>query len=117
MGDLSPHFSLREFSTCRSGECTGTLVDPHLVCVLEQLRSICGDRPLRIVSGYRCHPCNVRVGGADHSQHLVGRAADIPAGYATVAEAARAGFTGIGNKGAWAIHVDVRPGAPARWSY
>jgi hypothetical protein len=38
-------------------------------------------------------------------------AADIPAGYASVAMAKRAGFTGIGYWGRWARHVDVRPGA------
>lgn len=84
---------------------------------LERLRAIKGGQPLPIVSGYRSPAHNARVGGARLSQHLVGRAADIPPGYATVAQAMEAGFTGIGNQGKWAIHVDVRPGPLARWSY
>lgn len=116
MGDLSPHFDLAEFDTCRRGECTGTVVHPDLVCFLEELRRICGGRPLRIVSGYRCHPCNARVGGVVNSQHMSGRAVDIPYGYATTEQAARAGFRGIGSRGRWAIHVDVRWN-PARWQY
>lgn len=115
MGDLSPNFSLAEFDTC-GDECTGTVVDPELVCLLEALRSLCGDRPLRIISGYRCHPCNRRVGGASRSQHLSGKAADIPRGYATVEQAEAVGFGGIGSSGPWATHVDVRAW-PARWSY
>ena len=46
----------------------------------------------------------------------MGDAADIPEGYATVDQAVAAGFTGIGSKGRWAIHVDTRP-SPARWTY
>lgn len=116
MGDLSPHFSLHEFNTCRPGECTGTLVNPKLVCQLEELRRLCGDRPLDIVSGYRCHPCNARVGGAVGSRHLAGDACDIPRGYATVQQAEEAGFMGIGSTGPWATHVDVRS-KRSRWSY
>lgn len=51
------------------------------------------------------------------SQHLTGRAADIGPGYATVEEAAAAGAVGIGSRDGWAVHVDTRPGAPARWTY
>jgi hypothetical protein len=47
----------------------------------------------------------------------MGDAADIPEGYATVDQAVHAGFTGIGSKGRWAIHVDTRPGGAARWTY
>lgn len=84
---------------------------------LERLRAINDGQPLHIVSGYRSPAHNTRVGGATRSQHLRGAAADIPRGYATVAEAMEAGFTGIGSSGPWAIHVDVRPGPLARWTY
>jgi uncharacterized protein YcbK (DUF882 family) len=57
------------------------------------------------------------VGGVPNSQHLLCRAADIPEGYATVEEAVMAGFTGIGSRGPWAVHVDVRLGPAARWTY
>jgi uncharacterized protein YcbK (DUF882 family) len=91
--------------------------DPALVAALERLRAARGGIPLRIVSGRRSAAHNRAVGGAPRSQHLYGRAADIPSGYATVLQAERAGFRGIGSKGAWAVHVDVRPGPPARWAY
>lgn len=91
-------------------------MDPHLVQHLEKLRAIVG-RPLHIITGHRCRPWELHRGRSGLSQHVHGRAADIPAGYATVAQAERAGFSGIGNSGRWAVHVDVRPGGPARWSY
>jgi uncharacterized protein YcbK (DUF882 family) len=119
MGDLSPHFSRTEFRCKGTGKpghpAHDTVVSSHLVQHLEKLRSIVG-RPLPIVSGYRCRWWNAKVGGAPAGQHPLGTAADIPAGYATVRQAEQAGFTGIGNRGQWAVHVDVRP-RRARWTY
>jgi uncharacterized protein YcbK (DUF882 family) len=115
MGDLSPNFSRRELADRHTGELLADV--SHLVQHLERLRSICGDRPLEIFSGWRSDETNRKVGGARYSQHLLGRAADIPSGYATVAQAEAAGFTGIGEAAGWAVHVDVRPGPPARWGY
>lgn len=111
---LSPHFSREEFDS-RDG--TPALMDRTLVAALENLRDITGGKPLRIVSGYRSSFDNDRVGGARSSQHLVGRAADIPPGYATLEQAVEAGFTGVGTSGRWATHVDVRRGALASWAY
>lgn len=116
MGDLSAHFSRAEFACRGSSHGQHAAVSSHLIQHLERLRAICGNRPLRIVSGVRCVPHNRSVGGVSGSRHLYGDAADIPEGYATVQQAERAGFTGIGNRGPWAIHVDVRP-QRARWSY
>lgn len=119
MGDLSAHFNRSEFRCHGFGHAGHpdhpTNVDGRLVAHLEQLRAIVG-KPLRIVSGHRCPWWNKRVGGAARSQHMSGTAADIPKGYATVAQAERAGFNGIGNKGQWAVHVDVRANR-ARWHY
>lgn len=119
MGDLSAHFSRSEFRCKgfgRAGHAVhGTPVSAHLVQHLERLRAIVG-RPLPIVSGHRCTWWNARVGGASRSRHLVCDAADIPLGYATLRQAEAAGFTGIGTKGGWAVHVDVRP-TRARWTY
>jgi uncharacterized protein YcbK (DUF882 family) len=89
----------------------------HLARHLERLRRRCGDRPLRLVSAYRTPEHNAAVGGAPQSQHLLGLAADLPEGYATVEEAVMEGFVGIGSRGPWAVHVDVRSGPAARWEY
>jgi uncharacterized protein YcbK (DUF882 family) len=113
---LSPHFSSAEFECRGKDGCKSIYPPAKTLAALEKLRSICGNRPLRIVSGYRCSTRNGHVGGAPRSRHLMGDAADIPEGYATIAQAVEAGFTGIGSKGQWAIHVDTRPGT-ARWTY
>lgn len=122
MGDVSPHFSRREFDS-HDGHRANP--DAMLLAKLERLREICGNRPLQIVSGYRSVAHNKAVGGAKRSQHLYNRAADIPPGYATPQQAIAAGFTGIGIatvlKGGrfsqWATHVDVRPGRLTTWHY
>lgn len=111
---VSAHFVEREFASKGNG---AVRVEARLVWHLEQLRAICGGRPLRIISGYRDPAHNKRVGGASQSRHLHGDAADIPVGYATVEQARAAGFVGIGRTGKWATHVDMRPGPPAEWSY
>lgn len=117
MGDLSEHFNRSEFR-CRCPRNHDQFTPPiALLVVLEIMRRDAGHKPLRIVSGFRCPAHNAEVGGVASSQHLAGRAVDIPDGYVTVAEAAAAGAQGIGDRDGWAVHVDVRPGGPARWSY
>lgn len=110
MGDLSPHFSRHEFRDSITGE---VRVNPELVERLELLRTIAGNRPISIRSGYRSKNTNAAVGGAPKSQHLTGSAADLDYGTATVEQARRAGFRGVGHCRGWAVHVDVRPGATA----
>lgn len=107
MGDLSKNFSADEF---RCGHC-GLLVGPDagLLSALQRLRDEVG-RPLVIISGTRCRWWNEHVGGMRTSQHLYGRAADIPAGYATTDQCRRAGFHGVGIRRAQVVHVDVTPG-------
>lgn len=110
----SPHFSPIEFRDKRTGQLKGP--DPRLLEVLERIRAL-RPGPLRIISGYRSPETNKAVGGAPRSQHLYGRAADIPPGRATPAEAIRCGATGVGIKGQWAVHVDVRGGPCTTWTY
>lgn len=107
MGDLSAHFSRREFD-CKDGAHADP--DPALIAALERARTLAGNRPIVIVSGYRTVSWNRRVGGAPRSQHLYNRAADLQKGALSIEQARAAGFTGIGYCGAWAVHVDVRPG-------
>lgn len=113
----SAHFTTREFA-CKDG-CGWSEPNPRLLARLEALRERL-KRPIHIVSGCRCCPHNSKVGGASRSQHIYGRAADIPASLGvTVKMAKDCGFTGIGTRQGKVVHVDVRPvrGAPVTWEY
>lgn len=118
MGDLSAHFSKKEFA-CQCG-CGTCKPDPELVRRLEKFRTLCGDKALHINSGTRCAKHNAAGKGSPKSQHLLGKAADvrkIPG--MSIDEMAKhaeeAGFTGIGKYRSF-VHVDVRD-KPARWDY
>lgn len=107
MGDLSRNFSQSEFAC---GDCGHVeQIDRRLVEVLQRARTAKG-KPLKVVSGFRCCAMNARVGGYRYSQHLYGRAADVPGGFASVAEWKSYGAVGIGVRGGRVIHVDVTPG-------
>lgn len=112
-GRLSRHFTAAEF---RCSHCHAAVVTPQLIRTLEYVRAHI-NKPLPIVSGYRCPIHNAAVGGAENSQHMYGTAADIPLGLVTPAVAAHAGAVGIGVQGEWVRHLDVRDGPRARWSY
>ena len=89
----------------------------RLARVFEAIRHACGDRPLRVLSGYRTPAHNRTVGGARHSQHVQGRAIDLapPRGWtverfhavvrAVAREHARIGAVGYYR---WGVHVDIR---------
>lgn len=111
---LSPHFHSSEFRDKRTGALVGP--DQKLVDLLEAIRELSGE-PLHLVSAYRTTETNRLVGGAKRSQHLYGRAADIPPGRLTLDRALDLGATGVGVSGDWAVHVDVRPGPPQHWTY
>ena len=123
MGDLSDHFSSSEFE-CKCG-CGFDSVDPELIVLLEKIRGFVGG-PVRINSGCRCESHNNSVGGAKHSVHKLGQAADIrvEGGWhrRRVLDAAVAcGAEGIGVARTF-IHVDVHEGSPevarpSAWSY
>lgn len=113
MGDLSTHFSRREFA-CRCG-CGFDTVDAELLAVLEEVRQHF-DAPVVITSGCRCASHNQRVGGSPGSQHLLGRAADIqvrgvaPAAVAQHLEELYPGRFGIGRYATF-THIDTRNSA------
>lgn len=117
MGDLSKNFSTREFEC----PCCGKVkVSPRLVAALQRFRDML-DRPIYIISGYRCKKYNKLVRGVKASQHLKGFAADIKTGqspvelapYAQSVREFREGGIGVY---VWGLHVDVRQiGHPARW--
>lgn len=108
------HFADAEFAC---PHCGVALVRPKLKEHLELVRHLIGDRPIRILSGYRCPVHNKEVSGAPNSQHMYAAAADIPEHLVTFKDAYGAGFTGIGTKGDWVVHMDVRDGALQHWTY
>ncbi len=116
---LSPNFYDTEFA-CNCG-CGEKAVSPELVNALQRLRQAVGV-PIRINSGVRCIAHNKAVGGAANSQHLLGLAADISAPGVSLRDlydhAELVGFQGLGvaEHGNY-LHVDVREGPRARWSY
>ena len=121
MGDLSAHFSTKEFAC---PDCGRTKVSGILILALEELRTALGDAPIFVDSGYRCPEHNANVGGQSASQHLLGNAADIRVANKSLQEmfdGARSvkdflnGGVGVYDADPPFIHVDVR-GSTARWA-
>jgi len=118
MGDLSPHFSRKEFE-CR---CCGRLVlDDNLLVGLEALRKLAGV-PVVINAGYRCRQHNQEVGGVPNSEHTRELAADIRLPglslqrmYELALEVPQFSRGGIGAYDGDFLHVDVRDHR-ARWA-
>jgi len=86
-GQLSPNFSLEELTRSDTADSLGIDNTPTpddierleqlALVTLEGIRSICGDQPVTITSGYRCPELNAAVGGVSDSAHLYGCAADF----------------------------------------
>jgi uncharacterized protein YcbK (DUF882 family) len=127
---LSEHFQLCEFA-CHDGATTPPDAVANLVrlcqMALEGVRADWGGSII-VVSGYRSPAHNTAVGGAPHSQHVLGTAADIrPVDMSRMEEfvacCERAvdrypAIGGIGVYGLW-VHLDVREragGHVARWT-
>lgn len=119
MSKLSANFSDSEFM-CPCG-CKMMFVEKRLINALQALRDLV-NKPIKILSGFRCVKSNLEVGGAKTSEHMRGKAADIAIEGMTVTQMYEAALQiedffngGIGvyphNK---FIHVDVRNGK-ARW--
>lgn len=126
---LTTHFSLDELRC--SCDCA---VPPR---ILDRLRTLAQSleiiraeiqRPLLVISGFRCAERNARVGGAPASRHLMGDAADLQARGMTGAELRRVAESLIaarkiteGGLGTYVdrpltLHYDQR-GVRARWHY
>lgn len=83
---LSDHFTLAEFTLSQAAARLGldnapppeAVAELRRLCetVLQPLRASLG-RPIVVSSGYRAPQVNAAVGGAEGSDHLAGRAADI----------------------------------------
>ena len=94
-------------------------MDQELVIILDKIRESYG-KPIRINSAYRSSKWNKRVGGSSLSQHLKGRAVDIPISNQEDGDELERLFiteagenNGIGRYNTF-IHVDIR-GYKARW--
>lgn len=83
---LSEHFALSEFTLSQAANRTGLRNGPlpnhvknlrRLAHVLEQVRTLLGNRPILISSGYRSPVVNSLVGGSVASAHTLGLAADF----------------------------------------
>lgn len=116
---LSANFSESEFE-CPC--CQRAIVQPALIVGLESLRAKLG-APITINrgGGYRCTAYNATVGGATHSQHVLGMAADISSRNVSGRELYELasqvlGINGIGLAPTW-LHVDVRSGPRVLWMY
>lgn len=72
---LSPNFNDYEFK-CHCGKCELVKPSCELLIILEDVRSYF-NRPVTIMSGYRCISHNANVGGAKKSKHLNSTASDI----------------------------------------
>lgn len=91
----------------------------------EVLRHACNGKSIKILSAFRTPAHNKKIGGAQHSQHLQGRALDMvpPDGYTvddfytTIKKLSE--FTPIRGIGLYKtfVHMDIRPSTRvATWS-
>lgn len=119
------HFRDAEFTCrCQGRYCKGLPqggMDHGLLLLLERIRCAAGDTPIIVTSGYRCTVWNRKAGGAQLSQHLYGRAADILIRGMAVKDVDAIcdelnPYGGVGLGGQNITHVDVR-GKRARWRY
>lgn len=127
---VTEHFSLAEFASHDGKPYPTEWIQPRLIVLcrlLEKVRAAFSGKPITIVSGYRSPAHNRTVGGAQKSQHMEGRAADVKVAGVPPAEVHKkilamyqAGelpeLGGIGVYPSW-VHVDVRPhtGHLAQW--
>lgn len=97
---LSPHFYLSEYTDSDKGERAGIDNSPNPFIIknlfrhaalMEQVRSLLGDKVISISSGYRCPALNDLVGGSKTSDHMTGEALDfVCRGYGTPLQVAAA---------------------------
>jgi hypothetical protein len=80
---LSENFSLEELIATQHRHINNTpppSVLDHLAltaAMLEKVRSLLGDKPIIVTSGFRSQHLNLLVGGAQNSAHCYGYAADF----------------------------------------
>jgi hypothetical protein len=84
--DLTEHFTLEEMCFSETSVRLGIDNTPgpieasnlkSVVAIMEKIRTLLGDRPIVVHSGYRAPEVNKAVGGAARSAHCVGLACDF----------------------------------------
>lgn len=97
---LSPHFTLAELTVsdtaCRKG--IDNTPPPAILenlkrtaALLEEVRTLLGNKPIIVTSGYRCVALNREIGSSDTSAHCQGQAADFTCpGYGSPLQIAQA---------------------------
>lgn len=128
-GYLSPHFKTSE-ARCKTHARDGCNIPfrhrwraRRHAFRLEKVRHWTGDKPVQIISWYRCPRRNREVGGASQSRHMIGDATDHPIEWVRarggqdrlVGLARKAGHRGIGKYPGGNLHFDDRARA-ATWS-
>lgn len=125
---MTKNFKIQEFE-CNCGNCKMSAdVKNNIIKLAEQLQILRDKvkKPIKINSGYRCKNYNDNIiKGAKHSQHKLGKAADIVVKgmlsedvYNLVTEMVENGelcFGGVGKYNSF-THVDIRENT-ARWDF
>jgi zinc D-Ala-D-Ala carboxypeptidase len=120
--NLSPNFTLEELIFSETAIRKGIDNTPtkdivqnltSLSEVLEQIRSLLGDNPLKVSSGYRCLILNKAIGGSKTSAHMDGRAADFtcsnfgtPFDIAVTISGSDIQFDQVIQEGTW-VHIGI----------
>jgi len=123
MSKLSENFDDSEFRCKCCGKLPENGMNPKLIELLQAIRDKLG-RSITITphGGYRCEHQNKKSGGAKHSQHVLGNAADIHVAgmdahtvHGLIATHFNDRAKGLGKYKTF-THVDVRNGNLARWN-
>lgn len=128
MTNCSLHFKWHEFA-CKGDNCCNHShpVDKRLLDALEHLRALAIEHEdnlhlfIHINSGFRCNKHNAEAGGAPHSFHTLGMAADVVIpGLSPLRVAALAKFVPLFKSGGIGVydtftHLDIRPNGPTEW--
>lgn len=111
------YFNLSEFQChCNRPDCNVIYIDDALIEALNRKRAN-WNKPIIIISGFRCTAHNEAVNGKAGSRHLIGKAADIRVEGmtpATVADCCE-DMGGLG-RGKTFCHIDTRT-KKTRWTY
>lgn len=84
--NLSPNFTLQELTASETAERHGIDNTPsaevienlkHLAAALQEVRTLLGNKPITINSGYRSPEVNAKLGSKPTSDHCKGLAADF----------------------------------------